>query len=123
MGFIFLTTLIFIAFEYSFSATGVFKYLPYIFYPASVVMMIMALFKVKKGKKTVLLLGLLGWVLSLAIRLINPVSDLFYYGVLICAFVVIIISINAIVDEYNRYATHPSPQFLKKGGRLENARD
>ena len=42
---------------------------------------------------------------------------------LICAFVVIIISVNAIVDEYNRFATHPSPHFLKKGGGLDSARD
>ena len=112
---------IFLMFELS--AEGLLKYVPVLFYPASVVMAIISLFKVKQGKKTVLLLGLLGWALSIGVRLLNPANDLFYYGVLICAFVVIIISVNAIVDEYNRFATHPSPHFLKKGGGLDSARD
>ncbi len=97
--------------------------LPVVLYPASFVLVIMSLFAVKKGNKKVMLLGLIGWVYSVGIRVINPPNDIYYYGALIIAFIIILISVNAIIDEYNRFATHPSPQFLKKGGRLENARD
>ena len=85
------------------------------------VLAILSLFKVGKGKKKVMLLGITGWILSLVIRFINLPNDIFYYGALIVAFIVIIISVNAIVDEYNAFATRPSPQFLKKGGGLEHA--
>lgn len=79
--------------------------------------------KVGKGKKKVMLLGTLGWVCAVLIRVINNPSDIFYYGALIIVFAILIISVNAIVDEYNESATHPSPHFERKGGRLENARD
>ena len=82
-----------------------------------------ALAKVGKGKKKVMLLGTLGWVCAVLIRVINNPSDIFYYGALIIVFAILIISVNAIVDEYNESATHPSPHFERKGGRLENARD
>ena len=78
---------------------------------------------VGKGKKTVLFLGILSWILAVAIRIINNPDDLFYYGALIIVFTILVISINAIVDEYNRSATHPSPHFERKGGGLENARN
>jgi DNA-directed RNA polymerase subunit RPC12/RpoP len=97
--------------------------LPTFIYPISTVLVIMSLFTVKKGKKKVMLLGLLGWIYSVGIRIADPPNDIYYYGALIIAFIIILISVNAIIDEYNRFATHPSPQFLKKGGRLENARD
>ena len=86
-------------------------------------MAFIALIKVGKGKKKVMLLGLLGWAISLVIRVINLPNDIYYYGALIVAFVIIIISINAIVDEYNAFATRPSPQFMKKGGGIENAKN
>ena len=97
--------------------------IPLIFYPASAIMVILSFFMVKKGKKKVMLLGLTGWGLSIAIRFLNLPNDIYYYFALLAAFTVIFISINSIVDEYNMYATHPLPQFSKKGGRLENARN
>lgn len=84
---------------------------------------VMALFSVKKGKKKVMLLGIWGWFLSVLIRLVNPSNDLYYYGSLIIAFIVILVAMHTVVDEYNRFATHPSPHFSKKGGGLERARD
>lgn len=92
-------------------------------YAASVVMVIMSLIKVKQGKKQVMLLGIVGWALAVFVRLIDLPNDIYYYGALVGVFVVILISINAIVDEYNRFATHPSPQFFKKGGGLESAKE
>ena len=97
--------------------------IPWVALIASVVLIIAAMFTVKKGKKKVLGIGFLGWLLAVTIRILNPANDLYYYGVLIAAFIVIIFAASAIVDEYNRFATHPSPQFGKKGGGLERARD
>lgn len=90
-------------------------------YPCSVVLVSLSLFNVKKGKKKVMLTGIAGWLLSICIRLIDLPNDAFYYGALIVAFVVIIYSIHEVVDEFNRFATRPSPQFMKKGGGLERA--
>lgn len=90
-----------------------------VFYPCSVLFIIFSLFTVKKGKKKVMLTGIAGWALAILIRLIDLPNDLFYYGALIVAFGVIIYSIHAVVDEFNRFATRPSPQFMKKGGGLE----
>ena len=83
----------------------------------------MALINVHKGRKKVMLLGILSWLLAIITRVLDMPNDIFYYGALAVVFAVIIVSINAIVDEYNRFATHPSPQFLKRGGGLENAKD
>ena len=90
-------------------------------YFCSVIFAILSLFTVKQGEKKVMLTGLVGWLLAIFIRLINLPNDVFYYGALIVAFVVIIYSIHAVVDEFNRFATRPSPQFMKKGGGLERA--
>ncbi|SDB37874.1 hypothetical protein SAMN02910298_01841 [Pseudobutyrivibrio sp. YE44] len=100
---------------------NVFGILPYLLYPTSFVMVIVALCKVGKGKKKVMLLGILGWFAALVVRLANLPNDIWYFGALIIAFMIILKAITSIVEEYNRFATHPSPQFLKKGGRLENA--
>ncbi len=94
-----------------------------ILYLASAFCVIVALINVHKGRKKVMLLGILSWLLAIITRVLDMPNDIFYYGALAVVFVVIIVSINAIVDEYNRFATHPSPQFLKRGGGLENAKD
>ncbi len=88
---------------------------------ASIVLMILASISVKQGKKTVYLLSLFSWFVAVAIKLINLPNDIFYYFIMVVVFAAIVVSIKAIVDEYNRFATHPSPQFMKKGGGLENA--
>ncbi len=99
----------------------IFTVLPWAAIIASIVLVLMSIFTVKKGKKTVPTIGILGWLIAVAIRIVNPANDLFYYGAVIISFVVILFASNAIVDEYNRFATHPSPQFEKKGGGLERA--
>ena len=92
-------------------------------YPISVVLIIMALFKIHKGKKKVLLLGMLGWIASIVIRFMNMVNDIYYYGALAIAFIVILLSITEMVNTYNVFATRPSPQFLKKGGGLDSVKE
>ena len=92
-------------------------------YLASIILVIMALVKVKKGKKNVMLFGIVGWLLAIAVRICDMPNDIYYYGALFVVFVVILLAIHGVVDEYNRFATHPSPQYMKKGGGLERERD
>ncbi|MBO6128473.1 MAG: hypothetical protein J6P79_06205 [Pseudobutyrivibrio sp.] len=91
-------------------------------YPISVVLIIISFFKVKKGKKKVLLLGFFGWLFSTIIRISAVPNDIFYYSSMIVVFLIILLSVDAIVNEYNAFATRPTPQFNKKGGGLEHAR-
>ena len=92
------------------------------FYIASFVFIIKGFNAVKKGQKTVLLLGTFGWIAAIIIRLINLPNDIVYYIALAIVFAIIVFTIDCTVREYNRLATRPSPQFLKKGGKLENAK-
>lgn len=73
------------------------------------------------GNKKVLYYGFAGWMIASLTRLLNYPNDLCYYAALFASFLVILISINEIINEYNRFATHPIPQFFKKGGGIENA--
>ena len=43
-------------------------------------------------------------------------------GSIVAAGALVVFTIDCTVREYNRLATRPSPQFLKKGGKLENAK-
>ena len=113
--------MLFVFVFFIFGAAVFSEFLSVILYPLSALFIIIGLCSVKKGKKKVLLLGIAGWVLSIVIRLINLPNDIFYYIALIVAFLVILFSIHEVVDEFNRFATRPSPQFLKKGGGLERA--
>ena len=90
-------------------------------FAASFVLIVLATITVKQGKKTVYLLSLISWIAAVALKIMDLPSDIYYYFIMAAVFVVILISISAIVNEYNRFATHPSPQFMKKGGGLENA--
>ena len=91
-------------------------------YIASAIICIKAI-ATSRGDRRALILGVLGYILSVTIRLIDMPNDLYYYGAMVGVFAVILLSINAMVSEYNRFATHPSPQFMKKGGGLENAKN
>ena len=97
------------------------KFFKFACYLASLVFVVLAVNSVKEGNKKVMNLGLISWAMALLVRIINLPNDFVYYGALIVVFAVIIMSIKAIVDEYNRSATHPSPQFLKTGGGLDRA--
>ncbi len=108
---------------YIFSLGSLFSTIGRAGYPISFVLIIISLIIVKKGKKKVLLLGILGWVCSLFIRLIDLPNDIYYYMALLIAFVIILISIDEMVNTYNVFATRPSPQFLKKGGGLDGTKE
>lgn len=53
---------------------------------------------------------------SLCVRLLAPVSDLWYYGGAIISFLGILFTNAAIIQKYNVLATRKLPQFDRKGG-------
>lgn len=70
----------------------------------------------RKGRGMGLTWILIPTILSVAVALINPVSDLYYYS---CAGILLITMLIALVDLiccYNLFATRPLPQFHYKGG-------
>ena len=70
----------------------------------------------RKGRGMGLTWILLPTILSVAVALINPVSDIYYYS---CAGILLITMLIALVDLircYNLFATRPLPQFHYKGG-------
>lgn len=128
LGMILLAMLIFFPFGFLYIGMAIYK-MKSIFlivinlagYIVSGYLIVLAVKTVKQGDKKVMRLGIISWGLALLIRVINLPNDILYYGALIVVLMVIVASINAIVDEYNRFATHPSPQFLKRGGGLDRA--
>ena len=55
-------------------------------------------------------------ILSAAIAILHPVSDLFYYGCIILTLIAIGLSFVDIIEHYNILSTRRLPQFDKKGG-------
>lgn len=55
-------------------------------------------------------------LLAAVILLLNPVSDLFYYGGTILSGAAIFLTLLGIIREYNVLATRPLPQFNRTGG-------
>lgn len=55
-------------------------------------------------------------LLAALILVIDPVSDLYYYGGTILAGAAIFLTLLGIIREYNVLATRPLPQFDRKGG-------
>lgn len=63
---------------------------------------------------------LIGIILAIVILILNPVSDLYYYGGAIVSILMTIWSIGDIIKEYNLLTTRKLPQLEKRGGD-ENA--
>lgn len=59
---------------------------------------------------------LLSLLVTVLIHVINPVSDLWYYGGTILSYVGILSAITAIIQKYNILATRKLPQFQRHGG-------
>lgn len=84
---------------------------------------ITTIYGVKISQKTDIKNGVLGFVGSLAailisscIALINPVSDLFYYGGTIMSYLATFFTLLSIIRKYNILASRKLPQFEKRGG-------
>ena len=71
--------------------------------------------KVKKNKTKVFKL-LLGIVISIGVLFINPVSDFYYYGAAIVALILVLLSFNDLVKQYNSLVGRKLAQLGKRGG-------
>ncbi len=71
--------------------------------------------KVKKNKTKVFKL-LLGIVISIGVLFINPVSDFYYYGAAIVALILVLLSFNDLVRQYNSLVGRKFAQLEKRGG-------
>ncbi len=67
--------------------------------------------------------GLLGLICALCVvglgavvKLLNPASDLIYYGVSILSLVGVFFTLKEVIDEHNILSTRRLPQFNKEGG-------
>ena len=58
----------------------------------------------------------LAMVLSIVILILQPVSDLFYYGAALFSLVGIFVAIKDIMHYYNIMTTRRLPQFDRTGG-------
>lgn len=67
--------------------------------------------KIKKIHKPII-----GLVLALAVAIINPVYDLYYYSVAIISIIMTIWSFKDIIEELNLLTTRKLPQLEKRGG-------
>lgn len=79
--------------------------------------------KVKKEKTksfSKLIKPIIGLILAIAILILNPVSDVYYYAGAIASIVLVIWSFADLVKEYNLLTTRKLPQLGKRGGD-ENA--
>ena len=57
-------------------------------------------------------------IISGLVLLLQPVSDLYYYGATVVSLVLIILSFRNIIKEYNLLVSRPLPQLNKRGGDL-----
>lgn len=64
-----------------------------------------------------LLKPLIGILIGACVLIINPVSDLYYYGAILAAMAFVLWSFAEMVGLHNRLATRPLPQFGKRGGK------
>ena len=93
-----------------------------VFYYYSLVFFIAAFLTLENNKNIGFYLSLLIGALSVAIYFLDFPEDLYYYGCLVAVFVALALLMDFTINEYNKFATHPSPQFSKKGGKLENVK-
>lgn len=70
----------------------------------------------RKGRGMGLSALLLPMILSVAVALINPVSDIYYYSCTGLLLITMIVTLVDLIRCYNLFATRPLPQFHYKGG-------
>jgi hypothetical protein len=70
------------------------------------------------GKKglTGMIMTTAGILIGAAMIVVNPVSDLWYYGAVILLILAVTIMEKELIEQYNLTATRKLPQFNKQGG-------
>lgn len=75
------------------------------------------LMRMKKSKTPfAVILSAVAIIAVIAVLLLNPVYDMWYYGVTILTLVSVAVNFIYIIKDYNRLAMRKLPQFNKKGG-------
>jgi hypothetical protein len=87
---------------------------------ASIVIAVIGLSNINQvpGKKGLvgLITALIGIAVGTAVRIIHPVSDIFYYGAAILSLVTVFFTLKDVIEQYNILSTRKLPQFDKQGG-------
>ena len=71
---------------------------------------------VKKNYKNIRIAQIISMIIGIGVLMLNPVSDLYYYGASIIVFVMTIISFLSLVRQHNILASNKLPQLEKRGG-------
>jgi RNase P subunit RPR2 len=116
---------VFMAFSF-FASAGAFtgsSILMLITLVATVIVCIVGFIKFSKYSKIMGKVELPGFITPLIavviaefITLVNPVSDLYYYGGTILCFIATLFTITSIINKYNILSTRKLPQFNREGG-------
>ena len=71
---------------------------------------------VKRNYKNVRTVQVISIIIAIGVLILNPVSDLYYYGVSIMLFIITILSFFSLVKQHNILASNKLPQLEKRGG-------
>lgn len=87
---------------------------------AAITIAAIGLSKISKvpGKKGLLglITALCGIALGAVVRILNPVSDIYYYGAAILSLIAVFFTLKDVIEQYNILSTRRLPQFDKQGG-------
>lgn len=67
--------------------------------------------------------AVIGLIIVVAVLLINPVDDYWYYGAAIAAIIGVFFTITGIIRRFNILSTRPLPKFLDRKGGDDSAKD
>ena len=67
--------------------------------------------------------AVIGLIIIVAVLIINPVDDYWYYGAAIAAIIGVFITITGIIRRFNILSTRPLPKFLNRKGGDDSAKD
>ena len=67
--------------------------------------------------------AVVGLIIIVAVLVINPVDDYWYYGAAIAAIVGVFLTISGIIRRFNILSTRPLPKFLDRKGGNDSAKD
>jgi transcription elongation factor Elf1 len=87
---------------------------------ASIVIAVIGLSSINQvpGKKGLvgLITALVGIAVGTTVRIIHPVSDIYYYGAAILSLVAVFFTLKDVIEQYNILSTRKLPQFDRQGG-------
>ena len=67
--------------------------------------------------------AIIGLIIIVAVFVVNPVHDYWYYGAAIAAIIGVFLTITGIIRRFNILSTRPLPKFLDRKGGDDSAKD